>query len=387
MAWTSHMQNARNVTLYASYPPSLPQHLCDWRIYSAVGEVPEPDLVKYSQWFDGLPERIETFSILDNWGIQHLVMLLVTLILVWGLWCRTLRVRHADGERGSTVREWALGAGLASTGVLYADGKLMSCAAVVAICALWSGLVLDGLAISMGFFLVSNARMVAALGLSVAYSRWAALRSDVHRGAIRKLPSYREFLADLRPVEQTSKQTSTREADESEDETEHCLICWSSDELPQKLPCKGKHSICMKCLTRLHVAARNQCPFCRLSLYRDHVPRTALYEVLVACHGAMTTFDVISVALKIYQGSYIRAAVDIFSILLIRRITWESLEPARLADDSAIEELLEFWAVMSVIGACWTGYWTGDRDQATFVDGDLVRGLCMRTKYQFVWDQ
>jgi hypothetical protein len=295
MAWTSHMQNARNVTLYASYPPSLPQHLCDWRIYSAVGEVPEPDLVKYSQWFDGLPERIETFSILNNWGIQHLVKLLVTLILVWGLWCRTLRVRHADGERGSTVREWALGAGLASAGFLYADGKLMSYAAMVAICALGSGLVLDGLAISMSFFLVSKARMVAALGLSVAYSRWAALRSDVHWRATRKLPSYR-FLANLRPVEQTSKQTSTREADEPE----HCLICWSSDELLQQLSCKGKHLICMECLTRLHAAAKNQCPFFRLSLYRDHVPRTALYEVLVACHGAMTTFDVIGVALKIY---------------------------------------------------------------------------------------
>lgn len=101
----------------------------------------------------------------------------------------------------------------------------------------------------------------------------------------------------------------------------------------------------------------------------------------------MTTFDVIDVALKIYQGSYIRAAIDVFMIHLIRRVTWESLEPARLADDSAIEELLEFWTVMSVIGACWTGYWTGDWDQATSVDGDLVRGLCMRTKYQFVWDQ
>jgi hypothetical protein len=291
-------------------------------------------------------------------------------------------------REGLLLESGAMGAGLASAGFLYTDGKLMSCAAVVAICALRSGLVLDGLAISMSFFLVSNARMVAALGLSVAYCRWAALRSDVRWRAIRKLPNYREFFANLRPVEQTSKQSSTREADEREDEPEdepeNCLICWSSDELPQQLPCKGKHLICMECLTRLHAAARNQCPFCRLSLYRDHVPRTALYEVLVACHGAMTTFDVISVALKIYQGSYTRAAVDIFSILLIRRITWESLEPARLADDSAIEELLEFWTVMSVIGACSTGCWTGDWDQATFVDGDLVRGLCMRNKYRFV---
>jgi hypothetical protein len=379
MIWSSYLQNARNVTLYASYPPSLPQHLCDWKLHSAVGELPEPDLVKYKQWFDGLPERIETFSILNNWGCQHLVRFCVALILLWGLWCRTQRLRHAGGDKELAVRTWAPSAGFASALVLFASAYRLSGVVVAITWALLLGLVPDILAMLMVSCLVSNTRMVAALGLSVAYATWAALRLDVHWGEIRKLPDYREFLAELRPAEQTSKRAHTEEADER-----GCLVCWSSDEPPQQLPCKGKHQICMECIDRLHAASRNQCPFCRLPLYRDHSPRTALYELLVACHGATTTFNVIGIALKLYHGSYINAAIDVCMILPIRWVTWKFLSPARLADD--IEEDLEFWVLVSVVVVCWTGYWVGTWDQATFVDGELVRGLWIGAKYQFVWD-
>jgi hypothetical protein len=382
MIGTSYLQNARNVVLYASYPSSLPQHLCDRKLHSAVGGLPEPDLVKYKQWFDAFPKRIETFSILNNWGCQHLVRFWVTLILVRGLWCRTLRVRHAGGERELTAR--ALSAGLASAVLLFASGHLLCGVTVVATWAVALGLVPDILATLVVFSLASNARLLAALGLSVAYATWAALRLDVHWAEIRKLPNYMKFRANLRPVEQTSKHGHTGKADEPEDER-GCPVCWSSDGPPQQLPCKGKHRICLKCIDRLHAAPRNQCPFCRLPLYRDDASRTALYELIVACHGATTTFNVIGIALKLYLGSYISAAIDVCVILPMRRVTWKALIPARLADDSPIEEL-QLWVLVSVIVLCWTGYWTGTWDQATFVDGKLVRGLWIGTKYQFVWD-
>jgi hypothetical protein len=38
-----------NVTLHASYPPTLPGHICDWTVTKVTGEPPVSP--EYSQWF------------------------------------------------------------------------------------------------------------------------------------------------------------------------------------------------------------------------------------------------------------------------------------------------------------------------------------------------
>ena len=87
MASMSFLQRGENVTLHATFPPKLPGRLYDWTVTSIVGELPDVDPAEYARWFEGLPERIETISILNTLLFQHLVKVL---LLVWilALWCR-----------------------------------------------------------------------------------------------------------------------------------------------------------------------------------------------------------------------------------------------------------------------------------------------------------
>ena len=391
MVSANFLQHAKNVTLFTSYPPSQPHHLCDWRFYTAAGEVAEADLVKYSRWFDSLPGRIETVSISKNGGFRSLMIFLVTLSFVWGLCCRALMSGGASGGRRFTRMNWALGAGLIAVSAW--DYKFKTCVAVLTLCVLVSEKgAIDGLAMLQVFVLVSNMKLVAALGFSVAYASWAALWLKARFREFCTLPDYEEFLAGLRPVDRTSKREHTGDADQDEDEDEDergCMICWSPDVLLQQLPCKGKHQICMDCLNRLHEAARNRCPLCCLPLYSDRKcsRRIAHREIIVACLGATSAFNIIGIALKLYHGAYISAAFDVFVVLSIRRATWECLYPILFVDGTLMNDgFVALLLVVSLVVACWTGYWIGPWDQATFVNGERVRGLWIGMKYTFVWD-
>lgn len=66
MAVKMSLQRGENVTLHATFPPTLPGHLRDWTVTSTVGVLPDVDPLEYAQWFEKLPERIETVSILNT---------------------------------------------------------------------------------------------------------------------------------------------------------------------------------------------------------------------------------------------------------------------------------------------------------------------------------
>jgi hypothetical protein len=313
----------------------------------------------------------------------------VTLSFVWGLCCRALMSGGASGGRTFTRMNWALGAGLIAVSAW--DYKFKTCVSVLTCCVLVSEKgAIDGLAMLLVFVLVSNMKLVAALGFSVAYASWAALWLNARFREVCTLPDYEEFLAGLRPVNRTSKQEHTVEADRDEEEDERgCMICWSPDVLLQQLPYKRKHQICMGCLKRLHEAARNRCLLCCLPLYsnRKCSRRMAHREIIVACLGATSAFNIIGIALKLYHGAYISAAFDILVVLSIRRATWQCLYPILFAAGTIIDdELVALLLLVSLAVACWTGYWIGPWDQATFVNGERVRESWIGMWYTFVWD-
>jgi hypothetical protein len=77
MPSTTSLQRAGNVTLHACFPPTLPGRLCDWTVTSVIGELSDVDPAEYSQWFETLPERIETVSILNTLLFHHIAKVLV----------------------------------------------------------------------------------------------------------------------------------------------------------------------------------------------------------------------------------------------------------------------------------------------------------------------
>jgi len=79
MAIKISLQRGENVTIHAVFPPTVPGRLCDWTVTSIVGGLPDVDPLEYAQWFEKLPERIETVSILNTALFPHVLSVLVML--------------------------------------------------------------------------------------------------------------------------------------------------------------------------------------------------------------------------------------------------------------------------------------------------------------------
>ena len=103
----SHFQGTQGVTLKASYPPTLPHHLCDWTVTTVTGGAVtggvSVDTLEYAWEFDSLPFRIETISMLDTLVFQYLMNALIVIWLL-GLCLRSKKfpVRRAADEMGMT---------------------------------------------------------------------------------------------------------------------------------------------------------------------------------------------------------------------------------------------------------------------------------------------
>ena len=100
--------------------------------------------------------------------------------------------------------------------------------------------------------------------------------------------------------------------------------------------------------------------------------RLVLYQLGTACLGATTALNLVGIVLKIDRGSYIYAAFDLFVVLSFRTITWICFEPSRLAEEGFLACNLERWVSVSLIILCRTGYWIGQLNEATFVNGELM---------------
>jgi hypothetical protein len=386
-----HPLGTQEVLLHASYPPTHPDRLCDWTITSVTGELP-PDTLAYSEWFVSLPSRVETVSILNTLAFEYLVIIL---IMVWaiGLSRRSgsFPIRRAIDDSGKiwlkTLRDLVDGVTVLASFMIVGVWGLKSSMALLAFWAALGGGLLDSAGLLLVVVLVFNNQMLPGICLSLAYVTWVASLSRLHwrhTVATRRLPDYKDFLASLRPTDDTArKQKPVRE----EQDDRNCMVCWSSDDVPLELPCKRNHLICSDCLARLHESHRHQCPICRFPLYTMLNIKTKLLELTIATLGAIFALTVIDIALAIYKGSYQDVAMVILFTALPTLVEVRYCEFSSAASGGYLASW-QTWTLAShafnlAVFACRSGDLLGRRDQATFIRGKFVSGVEMSTALTF----
>jgi len=191
--------------------------------------------------------------------------------------------------------------------------------------------------------------ILEAIALTAAYVAWSSL-ADRPWNAAGKTPEFEEFLATLRPAATSTTGDATTEPspppDASTPDTtseankttststslptspspeaaslanfeaqlglperkpeEECVVCWTSDEDPLRLPCS--HLVCEGCLTRLRDASRYTCPYCSTALFNlRNNNKVLLYQAAVASSAAHLAICLVEAALKITQRQYFGA--------------------------------------------------------------------------------
>jgi hypothetical protein len=109
-----------NVTLHASYPPTLSGHICDWTVTSVTSG--PPDSLEYSQWLGSLPSRVQTVSMLNAVVFHHVIKALIALWIV-GLWCRVRR-SLATYQQSEALARLMLDTGVALAVFLLARNEM-----------------------------------------------------------------------------------------------------------------------------------------------------------------------------------------------------------------------------------------------------------------------
>jgi hypothetical protein len=382
---TGTMRTWINVTLHPSYPPTLPGHICDWTITSVIadGKLPDIDSAGHTQWLERLPERMETFSVLNTLAFQHIIKALIVIWMV-GLWCQSRRSLGAY-RRDQSNMSLMLDIGVASAVYLFATiGALKCCIAVVAVWAAVLDQQLSYAAMVLAFGLAFHNCMVAGICISVAHISWAMFLLMVPWEKTGSgLPTYAAFRASLRRVDKANVQGRAVEAEEKE-----CIICQSFDEPPRRLPCWETHTVCDECLDRLHDSMHSRCPLCRLRLYtiEPAVPAMGgVSDFALACFAASCAIGSIFFALACYKQRlfWVTVAASLLEYITgpIMLEVGQLLERPHTMDNFYPEiwlrGMLVRHAVPSVLCACWSVFWIWELDQATFVEGELVGGISL----------
>jgi hypothetical protein len=326
------------------------------------------DHVEYAQWFEKLPERIETVSILNTVIFPHLVKVLVVL-WVLGMW-RCLRGRHPARDWSTAMERFMLDAWFALTVFLLArnewlKSRVFAVAYWAALCGGWW----DAFKMLFAFALAFKGRMISGIGLSITYVVWTALREIPERISIFELPDWWEFRKNL---ERAARARWGRYARGPEDD---CQVCGLINRRPCELPCNRSHLICMDCVTRLRAEDKNYCPTCRRPLYRMQADERAFYNIVIACLCTVCVFKIIAVGLKVYRGFYRegRLATLLFAPILIGIAL--NFKPWHTIDEDFVAQWPEWVlgqeALCLVIWACCEGRWLGAWDQLTYVDGKV----------------
>jgi hypothetical protein len=222
---------------------------------TADGKPPNIVSAEYTQWLEGLPARIETFSVMNTLAFPDIIK---ALIVVWmvGIWCGTRRFDTYRREKSGLNFKFIFDIGVASLVCFLAmHESLKRCIFVI---VWWAAILSQGpafnalmLALGLAF---SNC-MVAAICITTTYTSLAVLLLMAPWRKTRSgFPTYAAFRASLRRVEKSKKEGRAGE------EEEECIVCQSSDELLLRLPCWETHMVCDECLDCLHDANQSRCP-------------------------------------------------------------------------------------------------------------------------------
>lgn len=317
---------------------------------------------EFAKQLQDILNRTETFSILNTLLYRHVVALLV---VVWSvaLWRKLSAAGRGFGR--------------------------------------W-----DGLAVALCVGSVLWRDMVLAVGVTAGYAAWVVLADRPWNGK-GGLPGFEAFVQGLKPAGEDQDQDQDRAGCEEEAEpaiaqaepgaeaeaallttiearlglpekkpSEDCVVCWSSDDSPLRLPCS--HLVCADCLTRLKDSHRYTCPFCRRPLYTLSTNKVALFQLVAASSGAQLALAFILAALRIASGRYWGAAEClVFKGYPAVAALWHQWgirtqgEEGVLASTS--ERFLQIQLGLSVY--MLKGIYQGldEVGWATFIDGKLVR--------------
>jgi len=275
----------------------------------------------------------------------------------------------------------------------------------------------DALGVALIGACVHQEWMLEAIVLTAAYVAWSFL-ADRPLNAGGKTPDFQTFLASLRPAtdnDPTTK-TSTEESpsattneattttptstdvppptDQSPESAtlsqfeaqlglperepeKDCIVCWTSDETPLRLPCS--HLVCSSCLYRLRDSSRYTCPYCSTALFNLKSNKKALlHQAAVAASAAHLAICLVEAALKIAQRQYF-GALSMLSLNLpsaLSALYIQSRIRVRGEEEffSAVTEgSLTFQLVMSLYLAHARYGGVPDVDTAIFLDGKWER--------------
>lgn len=331
-----------------------------WTVKNAWGADGD-DSNEFAKRLQDILNRTETYSILDTLFYWHVVAFLV---IVWSV----VLLRKAK----------AVGMGF---------GR-------------W-----DGFAVVVCVGSVLWRDMVTAIGVMAGYAAWAMLADRPWNGK-GGLPDFETFMKGLEPAGNEDTQGSgTQEAEtnaitpaaepDAEAEAalltrieanlglpekkpqEDCVVCWSSDDSPRRLPCS--HLVCSDCLTRLKDADRYTCPFCRRPLCTLATNKVTLFQLVSATSGAQLVLALVLTALRIAHGRYWGAAEClIFKGHPAAAALWHQWGIRRQGEEGYFagtsERFLQFQLGLSIF--ILRGIYRGMDEVAwaTFIDGKLVRG-------------
>ena len=105
-------------------------------------------------------------------------------------------------------------------------------------------------------------------------------------------------------------------------------------------------------------------------------------------------FDMIIIALACYREAYMSAAIKTLASVLLWEKLWRTFQISRTGDVGEGGYLARWqsnhlrWGAMSLMAfAFYLAYRVAKMDEATFVDGKLVRGFEVKNGYSFYWDR
>lgn len=118
------------------------------------------------------------------------------------------------------------------------------------------------------------------------------------------LPSFNTFLATTSKLSGEAADTASLGTAEN---APACLVCWSSDPRPMKLPCN--HHMCFDCLATMNSCRQTRCPLCRRSLFHNNDGwRCAIHKASIATLAARLVANGISLFLQLWHGQYWQVA-------------------------------------------------------------------------------
>lgn len=159
--------------------------------------------------------------------------------------------------------------------------------------------------------------MVLSIGTAAAYAVLMVL-AERPWNLLGGLPGLEEFVSGLQPASETGgkgpaetsppEETATLSPEEEQErEPNDCLICWSTEDSPLRLPCA--HVVCKACLLRLQNASGHKCPLCRLPLFRMNSAKSHLFQLYIATAAAVSALGFVLALLKAFKGKYYVAAI------------------------------------------------------------------------------